>query len=115
MGGVVSTTHARKARIDLAARGRRREKRKRREEKFILCLLVVGPPPKMGLTLTEFENWKISVRQYWVDVHDATDPPMNENTPYQVYSSFIKWYDREKRVARKTPDIATKVKLTQTV
>ena len=108
----MSTTHARKARIDLAARERRREKRKRREEKFILCLLCVGPPPTMGLTLAEFERWKISVRQYWRDVHTTADPPMNTNTPYQFYSSFIKWYDREKREARKTPDIATKVNLT---
>ncbi|KKM83821.1 hypothetical protein LCGC14_1305560 [marine sediment metagenome] len=109
------TTHARKKRIDMAARERQREKRKRREEKFILCLLVVGPPPKMGLTLSEFEQWKCSVRDYWLRLHIATDPPMNSNTPYQFYNSFMKWYDREKREAQKMPDIATKVKLTQAV
>ncbi len=111
----MSTTRARKARINSAARERQRLKRERRAEKFILCLLVVGPPPGMGLTLGEHERWKISVRQYWIDVHTTADPPMNENTPYQFYSSFIKWYDRERREARKMPDIATKVKLTQPV
>ncbi len=97
-------TRARKARIQTAARDRRREKRQRREEKFILCLLACGPPPQMGLTLAEFERWKISVRQYWCDVNQTSDPPMNSNTPYQFYSCFMKWYDREKREARKTPD-----------
>ena len=98
-------TRARKARVNSAARERRREKRERRDEKFILCLLVVGPPPTMGLTLMEFEIWKASVRQYWRDVHMTADPPMNSNTPYQFYSSFIKWLERERREAGQTPDL----------
>jgi len=108
---VSRTTHARKARIQDAARDRRRAKRERREEKYILCLLCVGPPPAESFDWKEYEAWKQAVRNYWRDVHWDASPPMATTTPYKFYDGFVKWLNDERRWARKQPDIATQVKL----